>query len=74
MLTKSSAAPLMYITGASTATSNLASYLDEYQSVFTVGVSIVTCVGFSASVLWNIYIKYKADKRAEEVHNKEMEP
>jgi len=74
MLTKSSAVPLMYVTGASTVTSNLASYFDEYQSMFTVGVSMVTCAGFIASVLWNMRIKYKADRRAEEAHNKAMEP
>jgi len=72
MLTKSSAAPLMYVTGAGAATSNVLSHIDEYQSEITVAVSIVTCIFFAASVIWNIRIKYKADKRAQEVHNKEM--
>lgn len=63
----------MYVTGASTVTSNVASWLDEYQSMFTVGVSIVTCVLFGVSVMVNIYFRYKSDKRAQELHSKEME-
>lgn len=70
--TKSTAA--MYVFGASTITSNAASYFDEYQSMFTVVVSIVTCAGFIASVAVNLYFKYKTDKRAQEAHNKAMEP
>jgi len=70
--TKSTAA--MYVLGASTATSNAASYFDQYQSTFTVAVSIITCIGFIASIAVNLYFKYKSDKRAEEVHNKAMEP
>ncbi len=59
--------------GASTVTSNVASYFNEYQSTFTVGVSIVTCVGFIASIVFGIYLKLKADKRAQEAHDKAME-
>lgn len=64
----------IYIFGASAVTSNIASYFDEYQSTFTVAVSIVTCLGLIASVSLNIYFKWKADRRAEETHNKAMEP
>lgn len=74
MLTKSSASTIMYVTGASTLTSNFVSYLEKYQSEITVAVSMVTCAAFTVSVVWSIYIKYKADKRAEEAHNKAMEP
>lgn len=70
---KTSAVPLIYITGASTATSNLASYFDQYQSIFTVGVSIVTCLGFIASLVWNGYLKYNEQKETLR-HNKAMEP
>lgn len=70
--TKSTAA--MYVFGASTITSNAASYFDEYQSMFTVVVSMLTCAGFIASVVVNLHFKRKSDKRAEELHNKAMEP
>ena len=62
----------MYVLGASTITSNVASYFDQYQSMFTVGVSVVTCIGFIVSMIWSIYLKGKADKRADELHRREM--
>lgn len=63
----------MYITGASTVTANAASYFEKYQSMFTVTVSVVTGLFFAMSVMVNIYFRYKADKRADELHNKAME-
>ena len=64
---------LLYASGASTVTSNAASYFQEYQSMFTVGVSVVTCVGFVVLSGFNLYFKIKANQREIEKHNLAME-
>ena len=58
--------------GASVATSNIASYFDQYQSVFTVGVSVITCAGFIMGIIWGMWIKWAAHKEIVR-HNKRME-
>ena len=53
---------IVIATGAATVTSNVASYFDEYQSMFTVGISFVTCIGFIASIGWNMWLKWDERK------------
>ena len=71
VITKSTVA--IYVTGASTLTSNVASYFDQYQSTFTVVVSVATCAGFIASIFVNMYFRWRKDQREAERHNKEMD-
>lgn len=59
-------------TGAATVTSNLASYFDLYQSMFTVGISAITCTGFVISIGWGMWIKW-ADHKETKRHHKEIE-
>lgn len=59
-------------TGAATVTSNAASYFDEYQSMFTVGISAVTCLGFIISIAWGMWIKWD-DRRYRRRRDKEIE-
>jgi hypothetical protein len=49
-------------TGAATVTTNMASYFDEYQSMFTVGISAITCLGFITSIAWSMWIKWDERK------------
>lgn len=58
--------------GSSAVTSNLASYFDEYKSMFVVGVSIITCIGLIVSVAGGIYIKWAMHTETKR-HHREME-
>ena len=64
----SAANSIAIATGAATVTSNVASYFDEYQSVFTVGISALTCLGFTISLAWGMWIKW--DKRKRQIEEK----
>ena len=58
-------------TGAATVTSNIASYFDEYQSTFTVGISSVTCLGFIVSIAWKMWIEWD-ERKYRRLYDKEL--
>lgn len=49
-------------TFSATIPSNIASYFTEYQSMFTVIISGITCFGFIFSVAWGAWIKHETLK------------
>ena len=53
---------IIVATGAATVTTNMASYFDEYQSMFTVGISAITCLGFITSIAWQMWLKWDERK------------
>lgn len=59
-------------TGAATVTSNIASYFDEYQSMFTVGISAITCFGLITSIAWGMWIR-RSELKETKRHNKAVE-
>lgn len=63
---------IIVATGTATVTSNMASYFDEYQSMFTVGISAISCLGFIISIVWGMWIKWD-DRKYKRFHDRDTE-
>ena len=50
-------------TGSVTATSNIAGWFDEHQSMVTLSISAISCLAFVVSLSWQGWLKWDERKR-----------